>query len=104
MQKQKETWGPDQSLPLTFVIKDRGSQERLQADFFPNFLSEPVAFLVHPGFKAGKEVGPGAGKGVEHHVPAIIEQVFFIGDVKLAIRDGSSEQLIDPKLLARRSP
>ena len=31
---------------------------KLQPDLLPNFLSESVAFLVHPGFEAGKEVGP----------------------------------------------
>ena len=31
---------------------------KLQPDLLFNFLSESVAFLVHPGFEAGKEVGP----------------------------------------------
>lgn len=76
---------------------------KLQADFLLNFLSESVAFLVHPGFKTGKEVGPFARKGVEHDVPAVVEQTFFIGDFELAVSDRASEQLIDSKLLARRS-
>ena len=31
---------------------------KLQPDFFPNFLAKSVAFLVHPGFKTRKKVGP----------------------------------------------
>ena len=58
---------------------------------------------MHPGFEAGKEVSTSAREGVEHHVPAVVEQVFLIGDFKLTIRNGASEQLIDAKLLADRS-
>ena len=54
---------------------------------------------MHPGFKAGKEVGPGARKGFEHDIPAVVEQGFLIGDFQLTVRDGASEQLIDAKLL-----
>ena len=50
--------GTGSVVPFSCLGAQRQIQERLEADLLFNFLSESVAFLVHPGFEAGKEVGP----------------------------------------------